>query len=126
MVLQNTVGIRRPLDVRCSLGGQVLQSRVIFITKWDNSHKVVQYREQMKETGEIDFGKICRKSSITEIDYSNAAGATLLKSLTAVDILLPILQEFRNIFLKEHLRKAAEATVSFSVMTHQAATKGAL
>ena len=36
--------------------------------------------------------------------------ATLLKSLTAVDILLPILQEFRNIFLREHLRKAAEAT----------------
>ena len=31
--------------------GQVLQSRVIFITKWDNNYKVVQYREQMKETG---------------------------------------------------------------------------
>ena len=59
-------------------------------------------------------------------DYSNAAGATLLKSLTAVDILLPILQEFRNTFLKEHLRKAAEATVYFHVMTLQAATKGAL
>ena len=66
------------------------------------------------------------KLSITEIDYSNAAGAALLKSLTAVDILLQILQEFRNIFLKEHLRKAAEATVSFNVMTLQAATKGAL
>ena len=56
MVLQSTVGIRRPLDSRCPLGGQVLQSRVIFIKKWDNNDKVVQYREQMKETGEIDFG----------------------------------------------------------------------
>ena len=41
----------------------------------------------------------------------NATGATLLKSLTAVDIFLPILQGFRNIFLKELLRKAAEAAV---------------
>ena len=36
--------------------GQVLQSRGIFITKWDKNYKVVQYREQIKETGEIDFG----------------------------------------------------------------------
>ena len=64
MVLQNTVGIRRPLDVRCSLGGQVLQSRVIFITKWDNNHKVVQCREQMKETEEIDFGNLLFHSTL--------------------------------------------------------------
>ena len=64
------------------------------------------------------------KLSITDIDYSNAAGPTLLKSLTAVDILLPILQELRNIFLD--LRKAAEAPVCFNVMTLQAATKGGL
>ena len=64
--------------------------------------------------------------SIGEIDYSNAAGATLLESLTAVDILVPILQEFRNTFLKEHLRKAAAVTVCLNVMTLQAATKGAL
>ena len=46
------------------------------------------------------------------------AGATLLKSLSAVDILLPILQEFRNVFLEEHIRRADEATCFyFSVMT---------
>ena len=61
-----------------------------------------------------------------EIDYSKAAGATLLKSFTTVDIFLPILEEFTNIFPKEHLRKAAEATVCFNVMTLQAVTKGAL
>ena len=61
-----------------------------------------------------------------EIDYSNAAGTTLFKSLTVVDILFPILQEFRNIFLKQHLQKAAEATVCCNAMTLQAATKGAL
>ena len=62
--------------------------------------------------------KIFRKLSITESDNSNVAGATLLKSLSALDILLLILQQFRNIFLKEHLRKAAEATYTcFNVMT---------
>ena len=66
------------------------------------------------------------KLSITEIDYSNAAGAALPKSLIAVDIFLPILQKFRNIFLKEHLREAAETTICFNVMTLQAATKGPL
>ena len=44
--------------------GQVLQSRVIFITKWDNNYKVVQYREQMKETGEIDFGNLLFHSTL--------------------------------------------------------------
>ena len=43
---------------------QVLQSRVIFITKWDNNYKVVQYREQMKETGEIDFGNLLFHSTL--------------------------------------------------------------
>ena len=56
--------------------------------------------------------------SITKSDNSNVAGATLFKSLSAVDILLPILQEFRNVFLEEHIRRADEATCFyFSVMT---------
>ena len=51
-------------------------------------------------------------------DDSNVAGATLLKLLFAVDILLPILREVRNIFLKELLRKADEATCArFNVTT---------
>ena len=53
-----------------------------------------------------------------ESECSNAAVATLLKSLPAVDALLPIFQEFRNIFLKGPLRKAAEATCTcFTIMT---------
>ena len=44
--------------------------------------------------------KIFRELSITESNYSNVAGATLLKSLSAVDILLPVIQEFRYIFPK--------------------------
>ena len=56
--------------------------------------------------------------SITKSDNSNVAGATLFKSLSAVDILLPILQEFRNVFLEEHIRRVDEATCFyFSVMT---------
>ena len=47
--------------------GQVLQSRVIFITKWDNNYKVVQYREQMKETGEIDFGNLLFHSTLIRL-----------------------------------------------------------
>ena len=66
----------------------------------------------------IKFCKISRELSITEGDNSNVAGATLHESLSAADILLPIFQEFRNIFLKKHLRKAAEATYTcFNVMT---------
>ena len=125
-----------------------------FTTKWGNNYKVVQYRRQMKETKEIDFGsllldspliclvtdslplgiikklkynqkkeeisyphhrricvtyklekqlfrgvscienswnscKISSKLPIMESDCSNVSGATLLKSLSAVDILLP-------------------------------------
>ena len=45
----------------------------------------------------------------TESDYIEVAGAALLKSFSAVDIFLQILQEFRNIFLKVHLSKAAPA-----------------
>ena len=53
-----------------------------------------------------------------ENDYSNVAGATLLESLFTVDILLPILLEFRNIFLEEHFSKVAEPTCScFDTMT---------
>ena len=49
---------------------------------------------------------------------NNVAGATLLRSLSAVDILLPVLQELRNIFLKKHLKKAAQATCTcFNVIT---------
>ena len=44
--------------------GQVLQSRVIFITKKDSNYKVVQYKEQMKETGEIDFGNLLFHSTL--------------------------------------------------------------
>ena len=62
--------------------------------------------------------KISRKLFITESDNSNIAGATLLKPFVSADILPPILQEFRNIFLKEHLRKSAEATCTcFNIMT---------
>ena len=73
--------------------------------------------------------KISRKLFITENDYSNVAGATLPKSLSPVDILLLILQEFRNIFLKEHIRKAAEATFTYFNCTWlyiQTATRGVL
>ena len=65
----------------------------------------------MLKTIFLNFG--IRKLSTTESDNSNVAGATLLKSLSIVDILLPILQEFRNIFLKKHLRKTAEVTCTF-------------
>ena len=68
----------------------------------------------MLKTIFLNFGKISRKLSTTESDNSNVAGATLLKSLSIVDILLPILQEFRNIFLKKHLKKTAEATCNDS------------
>ena len=37
----------------------------MFITKWDNNYKVLQYREQMKETGEIDFGNLLSHSTLT-------------------------------------------------------------
>ena len=43
-----------------------------------------------------NFCKISRKLSITESDNSNSARASLLKSLSAVDILFPTLQKFRN------------------------------
>ena len=50
----------------------VIQNRAILITKWsnfitrgDNNHKVVQYRRQMKETGEIDFGNLLLHSTLT-------------------------------------------------------------
>ena len=44
--------------------GQVLQSKEIFITKWGKNYKVVQYREQMKETGEINFGNLLFHSTL--------------------------------------------------------------
>ena len=63
-----------------------------------------------------------------ENDYSNVAGATLLKSLFAVDILHPILQQFRNIFLEEHFSKFAEQPVAVSILWRyiEAATRGAV
>ena len=42
-------------------------------------------------------------------DYSNVAGETLRKVLSAMDIFLQILQEFRNDFLKKHRKIAALA-----------------
>ena len=49
-----------------------------------------------------------------ESDYRNVEAAILLKSLSAVRIILRIIQKFRNIFLKEqHLRKAAPAAQLF-------------
>ena len=44
--------------------GQVLESRVIFVTKWGNNYNVVQYRRQMKETAEIDFGGLLLHSTL--------------------------------------------------------------
>ena len=32
---------------------------------WDNNYKIVQYRKQMKETGEIDFGNLFLYSTLT-------------------------------------------------------------
>ena len=53
--------------------------------------------------------KISRKLPITKSDYSNVASATLIKSLSVVDIFHQILQELRKLSLKEHLRRAASA-----------------
>ena len=44
--------------------GQVLESRAIFVTKWGNNYNVVQYRRQMKETAEIDFGGLLLHSTL--------------------------------------------------------------
>lgn len=45
--------------------------------------------------------------TITTSDFSNSTCATWFKLLFWVDIFLGILQELRNNFLKEHLRKTA-------------------
>ena len=49
--------------------GQVIQGKSILLQnrnfyKWDNNHKVVQYRRQMKGTGEIDFGNLLYHSTL--------------------------------------------------------------
>ena len=36
--------------------GLILPSGTIFVTKWGSNYKVMQYRRQMKETGEMDLG----------------------------------------------------------------------
>ena len=41
-----------------------LQSGTIFTTKWGNNYKVVQYRRQIKETKEIDFGNLLLHSPL--------------------------------------------------------------
>ena len=41
-----------------------LQRGAIFTTKWGNNYKVVQYRRQMKETKEIDFGNLLLHSPL--------------------------------------------------------------
>ena len=62
--------------------------------------------------------KISRKLSITKSNRCDVAGATLLKLVSAGDILLPILQELGNNFLKEHFKKTDEATcICFNVLT---------
>ena len=40
------------------MGQFLLQSVTTFIAKWSNNYKVVQYRREMKETGEIDFDNL--------------------------------------------------------------------
>ena len=35
-----------------------------FITNWNNNYKVMQWRRQMKETGEIDFGNVLLYSTL--------------------------------------------------------------
>ena len=60
--------------------------------------------------------KISRKLPITERNYSNAAGATLLKSLSAVDILVWILQEFCHFFLKNTSKRLLRQRVPVSVL----------
>ena len=44
-----------------------LQSGAIFTTKWGNNYKVVQYRRQMKETKEIDFGSLLLHSPLISL-----------------------------------------------------------
>ena len=56
-----------------------------------------------------------KKLSITESHNSNVAGATLPKSLSVADILLPMLQEFRNIFLKNTSEMLLRQLVPFSM-----------
>ena len=41
-----------------------LQSGAIFATKWGNNYKVMQYRKQIKETKEIDFGNLLLHSPL--------------------------------------------------------------
>ena len=40
------------------------KSGATFITKWANNYKVVQGTNQMKETGEIDFGNLLLHSPL--------------------------------------------------------------
>ena len=66
----------------------------------------------------IQFLQNLYETPITERDYSNAAGAPLLKSLSTVDVLVLNTPEISTFFLKEHLRKGLEATWTyFSVIT---------
>ena len=53
-------------------------------------------------------GVSCSENSFT---LPRIITVTLQGQLSALDILLQILQEFRNIFLKEHFRKAAPAAL---------------
>ena len=48
--------------------------------------------------------------------YSNAAGATLLKSLSAVDIVVWMLQEIRRFFLKNTSERFLKQIVPVSVL----------
>ena len=61
----------------------------------------------------LNSSKVFRNLPITESNFSNVAGVTLLKSFFLVYIIFQILQEFRNNDFKEHLRKAASAEIKY-------------
>ena len=63
--------------------------------------------QKKKEITSKNLQNLWKSFGNYECDSRNIAGATLVKSFSAVVIFLQLLQEFRNIFLKEHLRKVA-------------------
>ena len=57
MILQSRAGNTKYGNFYNKLGAT-------FTTTWDNKHKVVQYRRQMKEIGQIDFGNLFLPSTL--------------------------------------------------------------
>ena len=78
--------------------GQVLQSGATFITKSANYYKVVHYRKKMRETRKGN-----RFWQLTPLFAPDLPGDR--------HFTLGILEKLK--FLKEHLRKAAEATCTY-------------